>query len=128
MTFPTVLLRWATLLVCMAPLACAAGGRGSPFGGESDGPLVVEVQNRNFLDATVHLTRDGTRMRLGIVNGKSDQSFTVDWSPNLQMVLYVDFLAGGACRTRPILMQPGQRYVLELRADIRANVDCVPVG
>lgn len=121
--------RWpqATLLALLALPACATAGSDTVFSGGGDGPIQVEVQNRNFLDATVLVFRDGTRIRLGIVNGKTDRTFSVDWSPNLLMVIRVDFLAGDACQTRPILMQPGQRYVLSLRSDIRANLDCIPI-
>jgi hypothetical protein len=117
----------ALLAILFLP-ACALSRGSSPFEGSGPGEIQVVVQNNNYLDGTVYLTRDGTRMRLGTVIGKTDQTFTVEWAPNQMMVLRVDFVAGGACQTRPLQMEPGQRYTLELQPDIRTNIDCIPVG
>lgn len=123
MRFPTRSLLIATALLATA---CASGGQGSI--GEDTAPIVVQVQNNNFQDATIFFTRDGERERLGIVTGKSDRSFAIPWGFNMVLRLEAVFIGGGYCSTERFQMEPGQRYVLELQPDLRVNIDCRPPG
>lgn len=107
-------------------LACAlllAGCASAPQP-DSGPPVVVEVQNNNFQDATVWAIREGERQRLGVVTGKTDAQFEIPWKPNLSLRLDVRFLGGGQCSTPTMLMDPGQLYVLDLQPDLRLNLDC----
>lgn len=123
MRFPT---HTALLAVTLVLSACATRGRG---GIDPDSPpIVVEVRNNNFQDATIFMTRDGERQRLGIVTGKTDRSYAIPWGPNLVLRLEANFIGGGYCSTRSIQMEPGQRFVLELQPDIRVNIECRPPG
>ena len=103
---------------------CASGGGGPQTGP----PVVVEVQNNNYADATVYALLDGERQRLGVVIGKSDESFGIPWRPNLYLRLEVRFLGGAACATDYFPMDPGQHYVLDLQPDLRMNLDCKLIG
>lgn len=125
MPFPPVT-RAAVSLLALAMSACAShrGGAGSLSGP----PIVVEVRNNNFSDGTVFATRDGERLRLGMVTGKTDQRFSIPWGPTMVLRLEVYFIGGGGCATRAIQMEPGQRYLLELQPDTRVNPECRPTG
>jgi len=117
-------------LIAISPFllaaACATGGS---RGVDPDAPpIVLEVRNNNFQDATIFFTRDGERQRLGIVTGKTDQTFAIPWGPNLLLRLEANFIGGGYCSTRDFQMEPGQRFVLELQPDLRVNIDCRPPG
>lgn len=101
----------------------AVGCAGNPPP-DSGPPIVVEVRNNDFRDATVYAIREGERQRLGLVTGKTDESFSIPWRPNFALRLEVRFLGGGMCATRQILLEPGQRYVLDLQPDPRLNQDC----
>ena len=116
--------RWAVLMASVGAAACASAGGGP----QSGPPIVIEVQNNNFRDATVYIVRDGERQRLGVVIGKTDESFPFPWRPNMVIRLEVRFLGGGACVTPDYGMDPGQRHILDLHPDIRLNTDCRPVS
>jgi len=116
--------RLLTLLFLPLSLTGCAGGPPP----ETGLPIVIEIQNNNFQDATVYAIREGERQRLGIVVGKTDDAYAIPWRPNFALRLEVRFLGGGACATREILMEPGQRYVLDLQPDLRLNQDCEPIG
>ena len=103
---------------------CASSARNAEIGP----PVVIEVQNNNFQDATVYLFREGERQRLDIVTGKTDQTFSVRWQRLLYLRFEVRFIGGGACATRAIAVEPGQRYVLVLQPDTRLNQDCRPIN
>ena len=106
--------------------ACATGGS---RGVDPDAPpIVLEVRNNNFQDATIFFARDGERQRLGIVTGKTDQTFAIPWGPNMILILEANFIGGGYCSTGEIQMEPGQRFVLQLQPDLRVNIDCRPPG
>lgn len=116
------------LLIALGVLAPALGGCASGPPPTSGPPVVVEIQNNNFQDATVYALREGERRRLGVVVGKTDETFGIPWRPNFLLRLEVRFLGGGACATRPIQMEPGQRYVLALQPDIRIDQECERIG
>ena len=109
--------------LALALTGCAGGPQP-----ETGLPIVIEIQNNNFQDATVYAIREGERQRLGVVVGKTDDAYAIPWRPNFALRLEVRFLGGGACATREILMEPGQRYVLDLQPDLRLNQDCEPIG
>jgi hypothetical protein len=90
--------------------------------------VVIEIQNNNFQDATVFIVREGERRRLGVVVGKTDETFGIPWRPNFLMRLEVRFLGGGSCATRDIQMEPGQRFVLALQPDLRVDQECIRTG
>jgi len=112
-------------VLLLAATACASRGAGA--GALSGPPIVVEVRNNHFNDGTVIAVRDGERLRLGIVTGKTDQSFSIPWGPNMNLRLEVAFIGDGACATGDLQMEPGQRYLLELQPDIRVNPECRPI-
>ena len=119
--------RFVPLIVASA-FAFGACASSNARNAEVGPPVIVDVQNNHFQDATVILFREGERERLGIVTGKTDQSFEVPWRRQLFLRFEVRFIGGGACATRNILVEPGQRYVLELQPDLRLNLDCEPIG
>ena len=113
------------LVSALGLLLAGCGGADPPTAGP---PVVILVQNNNFQDATVFAIRQGERHRLGVVVGKTDERFAIPWQPNFVLRLEVRFLGGGACSTRDILLEPGQRYTLELQPDTRLNLDCRAAG
>ncbi len=117
-----------TLILALGALTAVLGGCASGPPPESGPPVVVEIQNNNFQDATVYAIREGERRRLGVVVGKTDETFGIPWRPNFTLRLEVRFLGGGACATRIIPMEPGQRYVLALQPDLRVDQECERIG
>jgi len=120
----------AVLLVLVtATASCQTLGLASPFGtgpsGEST--VTVEVQNRNFADATVHVLRGNERIRLGIVSGADSQTFEVPWRLSMAMRVNIRLLAGGECLTDDLMVDPGDRLLVEVPVDLTSDPDCRPV-
>lgn len=98
------------LLAGMVLLAgCATGGSArNPFdpsdtrGGGTDEPLRIEVQNLNFNDVTIWAMRQGQRIRMGRVTGKTDQTFRIDWNMAVPISFAIDVTGGRSCGTGTI--------------------------
>jgi hypothetical protein len=115
----------ATLLVA-AGCASTSGGpsSGQPF--VSPGPTTVRlvVQNRNFQDARLYTYRRGTRAFLGIVAGKQDKQFVLDWDFPDPMYIEIDMLAGPRCYTEEMQVDPGDVLELQIAAVFTSTAAC----
>lgn len=54
----------------------------------------VTVENNDFRDATIYANWNGYRHRVGMVTGKTTETFSMDWR-NEFVQLQVDFVGGG---------------------------------
>lgn len=122
------------LLVCAAvlgtavALACGTTGRrGDPFAGSGSGPaggsdepgLVVNVQNRNFADATVHILSGGRRTRVGTTPSNSNRSFSIEWPGGPRQVqAEIDLFGGGNYTTAAVPSAPGDRITVVIQPQL----------
>lgn len=83
------------------------GGRGG--GSTSEDRIRIEIQNINFNDITVWAVRQGQRIRLGRVTGKTDETFTIDWNLALPIYFVVDVTGGRSCRTGQVAVERNAR-------------------
>lgn len=120
----------ALLLLALTGTACATSTRGSPFGSGPRGErtIRIEVRNLNFADATLHALRGAERVRLGIVTGKTDRAFDLEWTLSLPLQIQIDLLAGERCTTRALNVEPGEVVVLQIESDLRRSLDCLAPG
>lgn len=93
-------------IALIATAGCATGG-GAP-GEQGEGTeVVIVVRNDNFNQATVYLSPDYGSRRLGVVRGKSEARFTLEWfMPEIQ--LRIRFLAGGEILSQPWSVGSGE--------------------
>ncbi len=109
----------ALLGTVVAACGTTSGDRGgSPFdaaSGEGD-QVQIEIQNRDFNDATVWAVTPGGDRRLGIVGGKTDQTYTLDWSRAQTLQLRISIQSGPTCLTRRLATDPGD--VIQMSIDI----------
>jgi hypothetical protein len=73
----------------------------------------VEVQNQNFLDARIYALWGGTRQRIGLVTGLTTQTLQTEWRTG-QLMIEVDFLAGGGFVLDPGPAWPGETLILRI--------------
>ena len=94
----------------------------SPFDGSGGTsvaePIRVEVQSLNFNDVTVWAVRQGTRIRLGTVTGKTDQVFRIDWNAALPISFVIDVIGGRSCTTPRIGVDRNARVWLSIPANV----------
>lgn len=97
------------LAVVSAPAACATGqATESPFrtGRTGDEEVRLTVRNNDYRDATIYAYWNGARARVGMVIGKTEETFTMRWrSEDIQ--LEVDFVGGGGFRTEVVAVYRG---------------------
>lgn len=127
--------RLALVLACALILpGCAQGGRsissGDPFSGaigSQDRPnrIRIEVRNMNFADARLYALRDGgTRISIGTITGKSDQTYDIDWRFNQDIQIEINLLAGPTCLTRRMPVQPGDILELQIQSVFSQSSFC----
>lgn len=111
----------ASAFVAASLAACASsptpGSEMEPF--TQDGPansITIIVQNRNFADARLYVLRRGARESLGVVTGKTDEEFSLDWSFSDPIQIEIDMVAGPSCTTEELQADPGD--VFELQIDV----------
>jgi len=118
------------LAAALAITACWSRGRGlDPEAGfEGAGQITIEVSNRSYSEATLHVYRGGERFRLGIVGALDDARFTMDWQHSLELQVLIRLLAGPSCLTRPLPVDPGDIIDLAIENDLTRDLDCIRVG
>lgn len=111
------------LFAALAATSCAGnlGGQADPFTRgprAGTGRIQVQVQNLNFNDANVYALRQGQRIRLGTVTGKSDKNFTMDWTFALPLQFEVQLIGGQSCRVREIMVDPGDELWVRIPSEL----------
>jgi len=105
----------AILLVLALPLAgCAIGGSSDPFSPSDARQVQIDAVNLNWNDATLYVHRNGHRQRIGVVTGKGDRTFTVDWPSTHEMRIEMDVFTRGTCVTAGMQVDPGDSLRLEI--------------
>lgn len=108
--------------------ACASSSTpppgGDPFGEPGEGSIRIIVQNLNFSDARLYVLRRGARSTLGIVGGKTDAEFSLDWDISDPVQIEIDMLAGPSCTTRAIQADPGDIIELQIASVFRNSQAC----
>ena len=102
-------------LIAAAIAGCAHGANGArpqfvrhPGQGEQ---VTITTDNQNFLDADVYAVWNGTRDRIGMVTGKTTQTFNVNWrAPDMQMEVHL--ISGGNMTTDHISVFQGDNVDL----------------
>jgi hypothetical protein len=109
--------------------ACASAGAplsSQPFASGSERATSIQliVQNRNFADARLYAVRRGARTALGIVGGKQDAEFTLDWLLPEPLRIEIALLAGPRCSTEEMQVDPGDIIELQIDAVFTASSAC----
>lgn len=125
-------IRSIALLVGLVLVAGCATSRNlspSPFseggasGSTAEDPIRVEIQNLNFNDITVWAVRQGQRIRLGRVTGKTDETFRVDWNPAIPIYFVIDVTGGRSCRTPQVAVDRNAAVWVSVPANV-GNQPC----
>ncbi len=121
--------RWSTIVAVTAALfatGCATGGASNPFEAGPDGArsIQIQVRNFNFADVTVFALRGSERLRLGIVTGKTDRNFDVEWTVVLPLQVQVNVLAGVRCLYPAQNVEPGEIVFVQVEVDTSNNPNC----
>ncbi len=98
------------LALLLLTAACAASRRDvpSPYEAGSEAVIMLTVDNQDFRDATIFADWNGVRHRVGMVIGKTTQTFRLPWR-DYTVRLEVDFVGGGEMKIAdPISVWAGE--------------------
>ena len=105
-------LRRLLFLALLAAAGCLTT-RGAP--GDEAEEIVITVRNDNFNRATVYTSQDYGSRRLGVVSGKGEATFRLNWHlPEIQ--LRIRFLAGGQILSQIWSVGSGDRWIFVIPA------------
>lgn len=97
-----------TVLTVVSAACAARRTAPSPFLESGDPTILLTVDNQDFRDATIFVNWNGVRQRLGMVIGKTTETFRAEWRDYV-VRLEVDFVGGGEMKLAdPISVQPGE--------------------
>ncbi len=117
------------LLLSGALMACASSGSQEPvagFGQSGPSTVTVEVNNRNFDRATLHWSTPGTRVRLGVVEGVSVRTFTIErFTVSQPVQIEINQTGGARCITPELITDPGDHLYLEIAPVFGETANCV---
>ncbi len=108
-------MRFLVVLGLVFALGCGATREDNPFRAVGPGLIRIEVDNRNFNDATVFAIIPGGQRRLGIVTGKTAGSFDLQWTRDQDIRLRIQLLAGDSFSTNALYVRQGE--ILQLTID-----------
>lgn len=105
--------------LALALIACSGGSSGSQadesFATPRADQIFIEVDNQNFDRATVWYQTSGNRRRVGVVEGKTSQTFTIDnWRIAAPIQVEIVLTAGGRCITPELQADPGDNLYLQV--------------
>jgi len=111
---------------------CAsAAPSNNPFtgGGSTATSVRLDVENRNFYDATIYATMSGgSERRVGDVGGNGRRSFEMPLSAPADVRFRIELLADGWCTLYPIGLNPGDALGLQIVADFPGAANCESRG
>jgi hypothetical protein len=115
--------RW--LLVACLTIPFAAGCYRRTKAGDDEGEIVLEVENRNYLDMAIYAIQGSGRIRIGDVTGTSTKRFVIQLS-RVSIAGEVRFMADpiGSNRSwvsEPIHVYTGQTVELMIESDVRRS-------
>jgi hypothetical protein len=106
------------LTLAVAGCGAGAGASNDPFYQNAnragfDDPIRITIENNDYRDATIYAYWNGVRDRIGMVTGKTTQTFTADWKAE-RLYLSIDFVGRGGYRTESIDVWAGDHlnYVI----------------
>jgi hypothetical protein len=100
-----------------------------PFSESGAASVRVDVENRNFYDATIYATTaGGSERRVGDVVGNGRRSFMIPLAATADVRFRIELLADGWCTTFPILLNPGDELGLQIVPDFPGAATCESRG
>ncbi len=115
-------------ILCML---CAGAGFGcartrrAPLTERDDTTINIQIENRAFENATVHVIWRGRRLRLGTVIGHTTADYRVEWENSALLRFEIDLLAGPSCNTEQIWADPGDIIIMEISPQFLDSASCL---
>ncbi|MDX1492610.1 MAG: hypothetical protein R3253_00945 [Longimicrobiales bacterium] len=86
--------------------------------------ITLLVDNRNFSEVRLYVLRRGTARSLGVVGGKAQAEFEIDWDMSDPIRIRIHVLAGPTCTTEELLADPGDTLELQIDQNFMHSRQC----
>jgi len=98
--------RLSGFVLALATAGCVTGSAEAPrdpfdAAASQDEEVFLTVENNHFQDANIFAHWDGIRRRVGMVTGKTTETFQMKWVSE-RVQLEIDFVGGGGYRTESV--------------------------
>ena len=118
----------AMLVIAVTVLggACAArAGEGNPLPAPGlEDQIEIRIINNNFSDARLYAVHPGKREYLGMLTGKTEANYMLDWELSQTLSIEISLLAGGTCTTEELIVDPGEALFLSIDSTLRTMANC----
>ncbi len=124
-TFPFMRVMLAAAVTALGA-ACAAGaGEGNPAitPGLED-QIEIRIINNNFSDARMYAVHPRGREYIGMLTGKTEANYTLDWDMSQTLSIEISLLAGGTCTTEELIVDPGEALFLSIDSTLATMTNC----
>lgn len=108
--------------------ACAArAGEGNPgIAPGLENQIEIRIINNNFSDARLYAVHPGKREYLGMLTGKTEANYTLDWDLSQTLAIEISLLAGETCTTDELIVDPGEALFLSIESSLGTMTNCRP--
>ena len=112
------------LAVCLATSGCGLASRGGSRESRVR-DITLVAKNQNFYDATLYaIGPGGTRQRIGMVQGNSNETFVFRWSA-LELRIEIDLLSVGSTFTDSLPIDEGDELELIITPDLHHRIPSI---
>ena len=118
-----------TGLTVLATACAARGGEGNPaIVPGLDDRIEIRIINNNFSDARMYAVHPRGREYIGMLTGKTEANYTLDWDFSQRLAIEISLLAGGTCTTEELIVDPGEALFLSIDSTLATMTDCRQTG
>ena len=114
------------MAVTVLVAACAArAGEGNPAitPGLED-QIEIRIINNNFSDARMYAVHPRGREYIGMLTGKTEANYFLDWDLSQTLAIEISLLAGGTCTTDELTVDPGEALFLSIDSTMATMANC----
>ncbi len=115
----------AVVVTALATGCAARAGEGNPAmtPGLED-QIEIRIINNNFSDARLYAVYPGQREYIGMLTGKTEANYTLDWDISQTLSIEISLLAGDTCTTEELIVDPGEALFLSIDSTLAAMTGC----
>lgn len=114
-----------TAVTAFATACAARAGEGNPaiVPGLED-QIEIRIINNNFSDARMYAVHPRGREYIGMLTGKTEANYTLDWDISQTLAIEISLLAGETCTTEELIVDPGEALFLSIDSTLATMTNC----